>query len=61
MDEFNQWQEDLEVVRGIVVNYYQNLFTSTHNSIQEELLEARVLELMNTDQGIPSRRSKDSC
>lgn len=23
MDEFNQWQEDLEVVKGIAVNYYQ--------------------------------------
>ena len=24
MDEFNQWQEDLEVVKGIAVNYYKN-------------------------------------
>lgn len=28
------------MVRGIVLNYYQNLFTSTHNAIQDELLEA---------------------
>ena len=39
MDELNQWQEDPEVVKGIVVNYYQKLFTSTNNGVQEELLE----------------------
>ena len=38
------------MVRGIVLNYYHNLFTSTHNAIQDELLEAieaRVLKPMN--------------
>lgn len=50
MDEFKQWQNDPEVMKGIAVNYYQNLFTSTHNVVQEELLEAievRVSKPMN--------------
>lgn len=28
------------MVKGIAVNYYQNLFTSNHNVVHEELLEA---------------------
>ena len=50
MDESNQWQEDPEVVRNIAVNYYQNLFSTSHNVIQEEILQsidARVSEPMN--------------
>ena len=50
MDESNQWQEDLKVVKGIAVRYYQNLFNSTQATVQEELLEAveaRVSEPMN--------------
>nr|POF16610.1 hypothetical protein CFP56_58267 [Quercus suber] len=50
MDESNQWQEDPEVVKGIAIRYYQNLFNSNQAVVQEELLEAidaRVLEPMN--------------
>lgn len=50
MDESNQWQEDPEVVKGIVVGYYQNLFSSNHGDVQGELLEAietRVSKPMN--------------
>ena len=50
MDESNQWQEDSEVVKGIAVRYYQNLFSSNQVAVQEELLDvidARVSEPMN--------------
>nr|POE76466.1 hypothetical protein CFP56_18919 [Quercus suber] len=40
MDESNQWQEDPEVVKGIAIRYYQNLFNSNQAVVQEELLEA---------------------
>ena len=33
MDESNQWQEDLKVVKGIAVRYYQNLFNSTQATV----------------------------
>ena len=33
MDESNQWQEDSEVVKGIAVRYYQNLFSSNQVAV----------------------------
>nr|POE56060.1 hypothetical protein CFP56_72374 [Quercus suber] len=50
MDETNQWQEDPTIVKTIAINYYQNLFSISHTSVQDELLdaiEARVSEPMN--------------
>ena len=50
LDESNQWQEDAKVVKGIAIRYYQNLFSSNHAAVQEELLEAieaQVSEPMN--------------
>ena len=50
MDESNQWQEDPEVVKGIAVRYYQNLFSSNQAAVHEDLLDAidaRVSEPMN--------------
>nr|POF09949.1 hypothetical protein CFP56_58251 [Quercus suber] len=50
MDKTNQWQEDPTIVKNIAINYYQNLFSASHSSVQDELLDAigaRVSELMN--------------
>ena len=50
MDESNQWQEDPTIVKNIAINYYKNLFSTSHTSVQDELLdaiEARVSEPMN--------------
>ena len=50
MDESNQWQKDLEVVKEIAIRYYQKLFSSNQVTVQDELLEvidARVSEPMN--------------
>ena len=33
MDESNQWQKDPEVVKNIVVNYYQKLFSTSYNTV----------------------------
>ncbi|KAK9993473.1 hypothetical protein SO802_023176 [Lithocarpus litseifolius] len=40
MDESNQWQEDPELIKGIAINYYKNLFSSANSIIQDELLDA---------------------
>ena len=50
MDEENQWQEEPTIVKNIAINYYQKLFSTSHISVQDELLdaiEARVSEPMN--------------
>ena len=50
MDESNQWKEDPEVVKGIAVRYYQNLFSSNQAAVHKDLLDAidtRVSEPMN--------------
>ncbi|XP_075653882.1 uncharacterized protein LOC142624234 [Castanea sativa] len=33
MDESNQWQEDLELIKGIAINYYKKLFSSANTII----------------------------
>ncbi|KAF3975410.1 hypothetical protein CMV_001341 [Castanea mollissima] len=50
MDESNPWQEDLKLIKGIAINYYKKLISSTNTIIQEELLDAidaSVTEPMN--------------
>ena len=40
LDAQGVWQEDEEIMSGIVLDYYTNMFTSSYPTNFEEILEA---------------------